>query len=262
MSPDKVVSRRKERREQIRVKEQRGRIGMIALITVGALFVVFALIYPQIKPFLDIVTVESASRPAVDRNSMGDANAPIQLTEYSDFQCPYCKQFFNQTEHLIVQYYVETGKVHFTYRSAGNWVSNNIARATNVTPKTESQDAALAAYCAADQGKFWEMHDALFGNSRDVEDQGSFADRRLTEIAKTVDMDVNTWQDCYSSGKYEDQVKQDLDDATSANIDGTPFFVITYTVKGETKTRTISGSQPFNTFQVELEAALTEINAQ
>ena len=262
MSPEKEISKRQARREQIRRKGQYGRLFTIGLIVLGALFVVFALIYPQIKPIVDVVTVEPVARPNVDRNSMGDPKAPIQITEYSDFQCPYCKQFYKETEHLLVQYYIETGKVYFTYRSAGNWVSNNIARATNVTPKTESQDAALAAYCAADQGKFWEMHDALFGNSRDVEDQGSFTDRRLTEIAKTVDMDVNTWQDCYNSGKYEDQVKQDLDDATSANIDGTPFFVITYIVNGETKTRTISGSQPFNTFQVELEAALTEINAQ
>jgi protein-disulfide isomerase len=262
MSPDKVVSRRQERREQVRRQEQRGRLLTIILIVVGALFVVFALVYPQIKPIAGIITVTPHERPSVDRNSMGDPKAPIQITEFSDFQCPYCKQFFGQTEALIVQYYVTTGKVHFTYRSAGNWVSNNIASATGAAAMTESQDAALAAYCAADQNKFWEMHDALFGNNRDIEDQGSFADRRLTAIARTVDgLDVKTWQDCYNSGKYENQVKQDLDDATTAKIDGTPYFVITYTVKGETKTKILHGAQPFNVFQTELEAALNEIDA-
>ena len=93
----------------------------------------------------------------------------------------------------MVQYYVIPGKVHFTYRSAGNWVSSNIARATGAVEKTESQDADLAAYCAADQNKFWEMHDALFANNRDIEDQGSFADRRLTAIAKTITgLDINS----------------------------------------------------------------------
>ena len=263
MNSEKAVSKRQERRQQIRRKEQTGRLTTIALITVGALFVVFALIYPQIKPIVDVVTVDPVSRPNADRNTMGDPNAPIQITVYSDFQCPYCKQFFEQTEPLLTQYYVIPGKVHFTYRSTGNWVSNNIARATNATPKTESQDAAAAAYCAADQNKFWEMHDALFANNRDVEDQNSFTDRRLTVIAKTVPgLDVNTWQDCYTSGKYESQVKQDLEDATAAEIDGTPYFVVTYTVKGETKTKILHGSQPFNTFQVELEAALNEISTQ
>jgi len=262
MSPDKVISKRQERREQIRRKEQRSRVGLIAMITVGALFVVFAFIYPQVKPIVDVVTVESASRPNVDRNSMGDPNAPIQIVEYSDFQCPFCEQFFTETEPLLVQYYISTGKVHFTYRSAGNWVSSNIARATDAAPKTESQDAALAAYCAADQGKFWEMHDALFANNRDVEDQGSYADRRLATIAETVNLDMNAWQDCYDSGKYEDQVKQDLEDATAAKIEGTPYFIVTYTVNGETKTKVLNGAQKFNVFQVELEAVLSEIGAQ
>ena len=262
MSPDKAVSKRQERREQIRRKEERSRLVMIGLIVVGALFVVVAFIYPQVKPIVDVVTVTSHARPNVDRNSMGDPNAPIQITEFSDFQCPYCKQFFNETEALLVQYYIDTGKVYFTYRSAGNWVSSNIARATGTTLKTESQDAALAAYCAADQGKFWEMHDALFANSRDVEDQGSFSDRRLTTIAETVSLDIKTWQDCYDNGKYEDQVKQDLEDATAAKIEGTPYFIVTYTVNGETKTKSINGAQPFSTFQVELEAILSEIGAQ
>lgn len=263
MSPDKAVSRRQERREQARRQEQRGRFVTIGLITLGALFIVIAFVYPQFKPILNLVTVTPNARPNADRNNMGDPNAPLQITVYSDFQCPYCKQFFNQTEALLTQYYISTGKAHFTYRSAGNWVSNNIAQATNATPQTESQDAALAAYCAADQNKFWEMHDALFANNRDVEDQGSFTDRRLTAIAGTVTgLDVKTWQACYDSGKYASQVKQDLEDAMTAKIDGTPFFVVTYTVKGETKTKLIHGNQAFNTFQVELEAALSEIKAQ
>jgi len=262
MSLDKATSKRQGRREQVRKQEQRGRLGTIGLITAGAIFIVFALVYPSIKPIVDIVTVQSAARPNVDRNSMGDPNAPIQVVEFSDFQCPYCEEFYTKTEPLLVQYYVSTGKVYFTYRSTGNWVSDNIARATNTTPKTESQDAALAAYCAADQGKFWEMHDALFANNKDVEDQGSFASRRLSAIAKSIALDVNVFQDCYDSGKHDQQVKQDLDDALTAKIDGTPYFVITYSVNGETKSRTIYGAQPFSTFQVELEAALNEINAR
>src|SRR5512147_338508 len=118
MSPDKVVSKRQERREQIRRQEQRGRLLTIGLIVAGALFVVSAFIYPQVKPIVDIVTVTPHERPNVDRNSMGDPNAPIQITEFSDFQCPYCEDFFNKTEALVVQYYVVPGKVHFTYRSA------------------------------------------------------------------------------------------------------------------------------------------------
>ena len=110
MNQNRPASRRQERRGEIRRREQRNRLALISMISLGALFIVFAIIYPQVKPFLDIVTVASEPRPDADRNTMGNPEAPIQITEYSDFQCPFCKQFFTETEPLLVQYYIETGK--------------------------------------------------------------------------------------------------------------------------------------------------------
>jgi protein-disulfide isomerase len=182
---------------------------------------------------------------------MGDPNAPIQIVEYSDFQCPFCERFATDTEPLMVEYFVKTGKIFFTYRSAGNWVSGNLGGV-----RTESRDAAAAAYCAGDQNKFWEMHAALFANNRDVEDQGSFTDRRLAAIAKTAGLDMTEFNDCYKSGKHEDRIQQDFDDAIEAGANGTPFFVVTYKVNGETRTETIDGAQPINVFQQTIEAAL------
>ena len=153
MSPEKK-SKRQERRERMRKQEMRTRLLTIGLITIGALLLVFAVVWPQIKPFAEVVAVDAGPYPLADRNSMGDPNAPIKLEEFADFQCPFCERFHKETEPLLIQYYVETGKVQFVYRSLGNSVSENIANASGTPAKTESQDAALAAYCAADQGKF------------------------------------------------------------------------------------------------------------
>ena len=243
-------SKRQERRDKAQQREKASRLRTMGLIVVGVAILIFLVISQQLKPIASIITVESKARPNADRNSIGDSNAPIQIVEYSDFQCPYCKQFYNQTEASLTEYFVQTGKIYFTYHSAGNWVSSNIGAGT------ESQDAALAAYCAADQNKFWEMHDALFSNNRDVENQGSFTDKRLTAIAESVKLDMKAYQDCYDSGKYKDQVQQDFDDATAAGISGTPFFIMTYKVNGEVKTETIEGAQPINIFQQKIEAAL------
>jgi len=244
-------SKRQERRDKAQQKEKANRLRTMGLIVAGVAILVFLFISQQLKPVTGIVTVESEPRPMVDRNSMGDPNAPIQIVEYSDFQCPFCERFATDTEPLLTEYFISTGKVLFTYRSAGNWVSNNIGGS-----KTESQDAGLAAYCAADQGKFWEMHDSLFANNRDVEDQGSFSDKRLTAMAEGIGLDMTAYQDCYDSGKYEDEVQQGFDDAVAAGISGTPFFVMTYKVNGEVKTETIEGAQPINEFQQKIEAAL------
>ena len=244
-------SKRQEMRKRAQQKERTNRLRTIGITTLGIVLVVLAFIWPSLKPITDIVTVESAARPMVDRNSMGDPNAPIQIVEYSDFQCPFCERFSTETEPLLTEYFIKTGKIFFTQRSAGNWVSQNIGGS-----RTESQDAGLAAYCAADQGKYWEMQDALYANNRDVEDQGSFSDKRLTAIAETIKLDMAAYQDCYDSGKYKDEVQQGFDDATAAGISGTPFFVMTYKVNGELKTETIEGAQPISEFQQKIEAAL------
>lgn len=255
MSPDKK-SKRQERRERMRQQEIRRRLLTIGLITVGAVLLVFAVVWPQIRPVAAVVAVDSGTYPNANDNSMGDPNVPIKIEEFSDFQCPFCERFHKETEPLLKQYYIDTGKVQFVYRSFGNFVSQNVGGG-----RTESQDAAAAAYCAGEQNKFWEIHALLFANVLG-ENVGSFSDRRLEAIAEKVDgLDMDQFRGCYSSGKYEDRVQQDLQDGQAAGITGTPGFLITYTVNGETKTKLIEGAQPFSTFQVELEAILNEVNA-
>ncbi len=249
------MSKRQQFRERRRRGAQRGRLISIGLIVLGALIVAFFLIYPQIKPITAIQPAVSESRPTPDRNTTGDPKAPVKLVEFSDYQCPFCKNFWEQTEPQIMDAYVKTGKVQFTARSAGNWVSGNIGGGV------ESQNSALAAYCAADQNKFWGMYDSLFTNVLG-EEAGSFTGRRLQAIAQSVGLDMTAFNSCYSSNKYMDQVNQDFQDAKAAGITGTPFFVITYSAGGQTKTDTIDGAQGFSTFQQKLDAALTAAGAK
>lgn len=260
MSPDRK-SKRQERRERMRQQERRSRLITLGLITLGAAFLVFAVVWPTIRPVAAVVSVDPGTHPNPEDNRMGDPNAPITIEEFSDFQCPFCERFHQETEPLVRQYYVETGKVQFVYRSMGNFVSDNIARSRGAPAKTESRDAALAAYCAGDQDRFWDMHAHLFANALG-EDAGSFTDRRLRAIAETAGLDMDAFNSCYDSGKYLDRIQKDFEDGQAANITGTPGFLVTYTVNGETKTKLIEGAQPFPTFQQELEAVLSEIGAQ
>ena len=244
------MSKREMFRDKRRRSAQRSRLISIGVIVLGALLVAFFLIYPQLKPVAAIQSASPHTHPMVDRNSLGDPKAPVTLVEFSDYQCPYCRNFWEQTEGQIVDAYVATGKVRFTARSAGNWVSGNIGGGG-----VESQNSALAAYCAADQGKFWDMYDALFTNVLG-EEAGSFTARRLQAIAGNIGLDMQTFNACYSSNKYMNDVNQDFADAKAAGINGTPFFVITYTAGGQTKTDTVDGAQSFSIFQQKLDAAL------
>lgn len=260
MSPEREKSKRQARREQMQRRQQRQRLITIGLIIVGALLIVVPIAYQMLRPIAEVAAVDPGTHPNADDNSMGDPNAPIVIEEFSDFQCPFCERFHQETEPLLRQYYIDTGKVRFVYRSMGNFVSDNIARSRGTPAKTESQDAALAAYCAGDQNKFWDMHAHIFANTLG-EDVGSFTDERLKTIAETSGLNMDEFNSCYDSGKYQDRVQQDFEDGVAANINGTPGFLVTYTVNGETKTELIEGAQPFTAFQQKLEAILSQIEA-
>ena len=258
MSPEREKSKRQSRREEVQRRQKRQRLITIGLIIVGALLIVAPIAYQMLKPIAEVVAVDPGTHPNADDNSMGDPNAPIVIEEFSDFQCPFCERFHQDTEPLLRQYYIDTGKVRFVYRSMGNFVSDNIARSRGTPAKTESQDAALAAYCAGDQNKFWDMHAHIFANALG-EDVGSYTDERLKAIGDTTGLDLDQFNSCYDSGKFEERVQQDFEDGQAAKINGTPGFLVMYTVNGETKTKLIEGAQPFTTFQQELEAILSEI---
>ena len=258
MSPEKAaVSKRQARREQMQKRSQRQRLTTIGFIVLGALLIVVPIAYQMLRPAAGVVNVDPGTYPNANDNAMGAADAPIKIEEFSDFQCPYCERFHENTEPLLRQYYIDTGKVQFVYRSMGNWVSGNIGGAN-----TESQDSALAAYCAGEQNKFWEMHALLFANVIG-ENVGSFSDKRIPLIAKKVDgLDQDQFNSCYSSGKYKDRVQKDFEEGQAAGITGTPGFLITYTVDGVTKTDRVDGAEAFSTFQQKIEAALSEVGAQ
>ena len=178
------------------------------------------------------VTNATSSGPG---NTMGKANAPVKLIEYADFQCPYCRRFWQETEPQIIQIYVSTGKVYYEYRSVGGFLG------------PESADAAKAAYCAGDQGKFWQYHNELYANWTG-ENVGDFAKAKLSQYATTVGLDVATFESCLSSGKYAARVQQDVLDAKAAGVQATPSFLI--------NGKLVEGAQPFAVFQKEIDAAL------
>ena len=246
MRQEKKMSKRQAMRAKRERQARLQRLGVIGIIVVGALLVAGALIYPNLKPVGEIVTRDPGEHPMADDNAMGDPNAPIKIEEFSDFQCPYCARFHDETEWQIANSYVADGTVYFIYRSYGNFIG------------PESKAAAEAAYCAGDQGKFWEYHDILFANQTG-ENVGAFTDKRLRAFAEALSLDMDAFNSCYNGGKYADRVDQDYVDGTAAGVTGTPAFLLTYTVNGEEKHRFIAGAYPFSEFQTQIEEALVEM---
>ena len=129
-------SRRQQRREQIGKQKTRNRLIVGGIILLVAAFFLYAILKPVLEPIVDVVAADdSRPRYMANDNSMGDPNAPIQLVEYSDFQCPYCDRNATDVLPLLQQYYIDNGTVFFTYRSAGNFISTSMIewrRSSNV----------------------------------------------------------------------------------------------------------------------------------
>jgi len=187
------------------------------------------------SPTSNVVMPPARDHPQADGNKMGDPNAPVKIVEYADFQCPYCMHYWEETEPQIIQNYVATGKVYYEYRSVGGFIG------------PESADAADAAYCAADQNKFWEYHDILFANWTG-ENAGDFAPDKLRQYAAAIKLNLDQFNTCIDSNAHTDQVNQDVSDAKTAGVQGTPAFVI--------NGKLIEGAQPYSAFQQAIDAAL------
>ncbi|MCX7622335.1 MAG: DsbA family protein [Thermomicrobium sp.] len=153
-----------------------------------------------------------------DGRILGDPNAPVHVIEWGDYQCPACRSFEQRFFPTILEQYIATGKVRWEFRDFAFIGS-------------ESTRAAEAAYCALDQGKFWEFHAALYANQTG-ENVGSFSDRRLEEIARVVGLDVDAFRSCLRDEKHADAVQQMVREAQSLGVRATPSF-------------SVNGSAPF-----------------
>lgn len=247
MTKETGTNKREIQRERMRRAKQREKQKIIWVVVAFALVFAGLLVLPNLVPVGTTLTPEETiTRTLVDGNGVGDPNAPIKIVEYSDFQCPFCAVFATEIEPYLVASYVEDGTVHFTYRSFGQFIG------------AESRAAAEAAYCAGDQGKFWDMHDLLFANHTG-ENVGDFTNRRLTAFAEKLELDMDAFTTCFNGGTYSSRVDLDYTEGSVAGIRATPSFVMTYVVNGETRTVLIEGAQPFSEFQSKIDTALAEM---
>lgn len=164
----------------------------------------------------------------------GSKDAPVTVVEFTDYQCPFCARYFADTMPQVEENYVDTGKVRYLTRDFPLPFHGN------------AQAAAQAARCAGDQGKYWEMHDALFDNQgewSDVDPRESFV-----SYASTLGLDSNSFTDCLDSEKYKEAVEEDLALAQQLGVGGTPGFFI--------NGKLLVGAQPFSAFQQTIDAEL------
>jgi protein-disulfide isomerase len=188
----------------------------------------------------EVVSDVNVTLDVADDPIKGSADAQVALVEFTDYQCPYCGRYVRTVMPRVMKDYVDTGKVRYVLRDFP------------LPFHKEARNAAFAAHCAGEQGKYWEMHDLLFKNQKALERE------KLPEYAAALGLDTAAFDECIASGRYDSTVTKSLEDGRKATISGTPSFVVGVINDGsEVKgTKIIRGAVPYAVFKSTLDAML------
>jgi len=157
---------------------------------------------------------------AADGTTLGNADAPVTIYEYSDFQCPFCARAAAEIVPRLDTDYLATGKAKLIFK--------NLAFIGQ-----ESRWAAEAALCSGDQGKFWEYHNKLYEEQND-ENKGAFEVENLKRFAQEIGLNAGEFNTCFDAGTHTGQVADEMDEADRRGVTSTPTFFVGQTAVDST----------------------------
>jgi len=165
---------------------------------------------------------------------LGKKDAPLTIVEFTDYQCPFCQRFHIASFPEIKRNYIDTGKVRFFSKDLPLDFHANAMR------------AALAARCAGEQNKFWELHDVMGQNpdKLDLDHIAGFAD--------SLKMDSKALRACVESGKYKEKVQTDVLEAMKLGANGTPTFIVGKSIGDGVDGELVIGAMPYPVFDSKL----------
>ena len=212
-------------------------LGLVVVLGIGLLG------YLASRPKVTATTIDPNLPPMkAEGYLLGSPTAPLEVIEFADFECPSCGQFSTLTEPDIRAKYVNTGKVRIRYIDFPLQMHRN------------TWDASLAAACANDQGKFWELHDLIFQNQDRWNGEATSRPRSvLADMAKSLGLDMSKYDDCMKSEKYRAKVQSHMMEAERRGVNQTPTFVI--------GGKLVPGALPYDTFKKLLDAELAKAPA-
>jgi protein-disulfide isomerase len=179
-----------------------------------------------------------------DTASLGSADAPVTVVEFTDYQCPFCLKFIRDTFPKLKEQFVDTGKVRWVIRDMPLGFHKN------------ARKAAQAAHCAGEQGKFWEMRSVLFANAKKLEEEN------LPGYAEVIGLDGAAFKSCLASDRHLAEIDQSAQDAGTVRITGTPTFVVGKTAGDWVEGDRVVGARDLKTFEQAILKALQEKQAR
>ncbi len=237
MSSRKYLKKRRQKKQQqslILILIMGGGVGLVVGAIISAAITSSRV---NLKP-RQITIPEYTQAAQYGIRGLGDPSAPVVITEYSDYSCSHCGNFATETKKLLEREYILTGVVALEYHTVG-WVTERPA----VLQATE------AAYCAGEQGSFWQFHDLIFANQRSLfVNPAADVSRTMNTFAEMLELDMDAFKRCVAERPHRDLIDADRDAANELEVTGTPTFFINGVI--------LRGNQPYENFRQAIEDAL------
>jgi protein-disulfide isomerase len=188
---------------------------------------------PQAPPQPQVAKVTN-----VGGYSLGRPDAPLTMVEFTDLQCPYCRQFATTTFDELKRNWIDTGKLRY------------VSRDFPLEFHQQAMNAARAARCSGEQGKFWEMRWALMRNAN------LLSPAFITKTASDLKLDTQAFAACTAATKFDAAIQADMTDAVNVGVTGTPTFVVGRTTPAGIEGALIVGALPYARFDAKLRELL------
>ena len=169
---------------------------------------------------------------------LGRADAPLTMVEFTDLQCPFCRQFVTTSFDEIKKNWIDTGKLRY------------ISRDFPLDFHAQAMPAARAARCAGEQGKFWEMRLGLMRNAN------LLTPEYIARTASDLKLDARGFASCSASTKYDADIQAETTEGARLGVGGTPTFIIGRTSATSVEGPMLVGALPYAQFDAKLKALL------
>lgn len=207
-------------------------ISVVLFVVIASIILVYPSITDKQSSNLDMNRQRGSVDTTLGSPLLGSPDAKVTIIEFGDYQCPNCKRWFQDTKPDINVNLIENNKANLVFVDIAFLGKDSIP-------------AAIASYCAEDQGRYWEYHSVLY-SKQDGIDTGWASNGNLKKFASDLGLDMNLFDDCLDSGKFEKRVSFNTKQAIQNNVKGTPTFII---VGPNNNQKVIVGPQPFSVFE-------------
>jgi protein-disulfide isomerase len=183
----------------------------VAVVGLGVLGVLLS--RPKTVSIPANVTIQAADTAGFRGYLKGPADAPVEITEYADFQCPFCQTFATLQMPTIEERLIRTGRLRWRYRDFP------------LQQHSFSRLAAHSAACADEQGKYWEQHQRIYDGQADWASQGD-AGPTFRQYAQANGLDLKRYDDCMKSGKYAGRIQASYEEGVRLGVSSTPTLLV------------------------------------